>query len=379
MSRISKTFSLLKSNNKKALIPFITAGDPSVEMTKKILHQLVESGADMIELGIPFSDPMADGPVIQRASERALANNVGIRKTFEIAKEFRSTDQDTPLILMGYANPIEAIGFDEFLRLCKEADVDGIITVDYPPEESKEYVGKLKENDIDAIFLLAPTTEKARIQQIIKQATGFLYYVSLKGVTGAQNIDIDQVKHRVAEIKSLTDLPVGVGFGVRDPETAKAVASFSDAIVIGSRIIQEIEKSNENNMLENISKIIDLVISEDKNIDVLVVDDNSPDGTSSIVSQKEVIFKNRVFLIKRLDKKGLGTAYIEGFRWALKRKYDFIVSMDADFSHNPSELTKMLKYFSNGVDVIVGSRYLNGVSVVNWPIGRIFLSYIAQI
>ena len=256
MSRISKTFSLLKSNNKKALIPFITAGDPSVEMTKKILHQLVESGADMIELGIPFSDPMADGPVIQRASERALANNVGIRKTFEIAKEFRNTDQDTPLILMGYANPIEAIGFDEFLRLCKEADVDGIITVDYPPEESKEYVGKLKENDIDAIFLLAPTTEKQRIQQIIKQATGFLYYVSLKGVTGAQNIDIDQVEHRVAEIKSLTDLPVGVGFGVRDPETAKAVASFSDAIVIGSRIIQEIEKSDENNMLENISKII---------------------------------------------------------------------------------------------------------------------------
>jgi len=256
MSRISKTFSLLKSNNKKALIPFITAGDPSVEMTKKILHQLVDSGADMIEIGIPFSDPMADGPVIQRASERALANNVGIRKTFEIAREFRNTDQDTPLILMGYANPIEAIGFDEFLRLCKEADVDGIITVDYPPEESKEYVGKLKENDIDAIFLLAPTTEKERIQQIIKQATGFLYYVSLKGVTGAQNIDIDQVKHRVAEIKSLTDLPVGVGFGVRDPETAKSVASFSDAIVIGSRIIQEIENSNENNMLENISKII---------------------------------------------------------------------------------------------------------------------------
>ena len=256
MNRISKTFSLLKSNNKKALIPFITAGDPSVEMTKRILHQLVESGADMIELGIPFSDPMADGPVIQRASERALANNVGIRKTFEIAKEFRSSDQDTPLILMGYANPIEAIGFDDFLRLCKEAGVDGIITVDYPPEESQEYVSKLRENDIDAIFLIAPTTENERIQQIIQQATGFLYYVSLKGVTGAQNIDVDQVKHRVAEIKSLTDLPVGVGFGVRDPETAKAVASFSDAIVIGSRIIQEIEKSNEDNMLDDISKII---------------------------------------------------------------------------------------------------------------------------
>ena len=256
MSRISNTFSLLKSKDKKALIPFVTAGDPSAEMTKKILHQLVDSGADMIELGIPFSDPMADGPVIQRASERALANNVGIRKTFEIAKEFRRNDQNTPLILMGYANPIEAIGFEEFLSLCKEADIDGIITVDYPPEESQDYVSKLKENDIDAIFLIAPTTEKERIQQIIKQATGFLYYVSLKGVTGAQNIDIDQVKNRVNEIKSLTNLPIGVGFGVRDPETAKAVASFADGIVIGSRIIQEIEKSNENNMLNDIAKII---------------------------------------------------------------------------------------------------------------------------
>ena len=157
---------------------------------------------------------------------------------------------------MGYANPIEAIGIDEFLKLCKSSDIDGVITVDYPPEESKAYVEKLKQNDIDAIFLLAPTTEKKRIERIIKQASGFLYYVSLKGVTGAQNIDIEQVKNRVGEIKSLTDLPIGVGFGVRDSETAKNVAKFSDAIVIGSRIIQEIEASNESNMLENISKII---------------------------------------------------------------------------------------------------------------------------
>ncbi|MGA1656794.1 MAG: tryptophan synthase subunit alpha [Methylophilaceae bacterium] len=256
MSRIRKTFDTLKISNQKALIPFVTAGDPSPEMTIKILHQLVTSGADMIELGIPFSDPMADGPVIQRASERALAKNVGIRKTLEIAKEFRNQNQVTPLILMGYANPIEAIGIDEFLKLCKSSDIDGVITVDYPPEESKTYVEKLKQNDIDAIFLLAPTTEKKRIEQIIKQASGFLYYVSLKGVTGAQNIDIEQVKNRVGEIKSLTDLPIGVGFGVRDPETAKNVAKFSDAIVIGSRIIQEIEASDESNMLENISKII---------------------------------------------------------------------------------------------------------------------------
>ena len=157
---------------------------------------------------------------------------------------------------MGYANTIEAIGIDEFLKLCKSSDIDGVITVDYPPEESKTYVEKLKQNDIDAIFLLAPTTEKKRIEQIIKQASGFLYYVSLKGVTGAQNIDIEQVKNRVGEIKSLTDLPIGVGFGVRDSETAKNVAKFSDAIVIGSRIIQEIEASDESNMLENISKII---------------------------------------------------------------------------------------------------------------------------
>ena len=256
MSRIRKTFDNLKISNQKALIPFVTAGDPSPEMTIKILHQLVTSGADMIELGIPFSDPMADGPIIQRASERALAKNVGIRKTLEIAKEFRKENQVTPLILMGYANPIEAIGIDEFLKLCKLSDIDGVITVDYPPEESKAYVEKLKQNDIDAIFLLAPTTEKKRIEQIIKQASGFLYYVSLKGVTGAQNIDIEQVKNRVGEIKSLTDLPIGVGFGVRDPETAKNVAKFSDAIVIGSRIIQEIEASDESNMLENISNIL---------------------------------------------------------------------------------------------------------------------------
>jgi tryptophan synthase alpha chain len=259
MSRIEQVFKDLKKQNKKALIPFITAGDPSVDLTLKILHQMVKSGADMIEIGIPFSDPMADGPVIQRASERALANNVGIKKTFEIVKDFRSTNKTTPIILMGYANPIEAIGLDQFLTLCKDSDIDGVITVDYPPEESENYVKKLKEINVDAIFLLAPTTEKQRIEKIIKQASGFLYYVSLKGVTGAQNIDIDQVKGRVHEIKELTNLPVAVGFGVRDPETAKKVAEFSDAVVIGSRIIQEVESSSEDNLIPNIASIIESI------------------------------------------------------------------------------------------------------------------------
>lgn len=259
MSRIEQVFKDLKKQNKKALIPFITAGDPSVDLTLKILHQMVKSGADMIEIGIPFSDPMADGPVIQRASERALANNVGIKKTFEIVKNFRSTNKTTPIILMGYANPIEAIGLDQFLTLCKDSDIDGVITVDYPPEESENYVKKLKEINVDAIFLLAPTTEKQRIEKIIKQASGFLYYVSLKGVTGAQNIDIDQVKGRVHEIKELTNLPVAVGFGVRDPETAKKVAEFSDAVVIGSRIIQEVESSSEDNLIPNIASIVESI------------------------------------------------------------------------------------------------------------------------
>ena len=259
MSRIEQVFKDLKKQNKKALIPFITAGDPSADLTLKILNQMVKSGADMIEIGIPFSDPMADGPVIQRASERALANNVGIKKTFQIVKDFRSTNKTTPIILMGYANPIEAIGLDQFLTLCKDSDIDGVITVDYPPEESENYVKKLKEINVDAIFLLAPTTEKQRIEKIIKQASGFLYYVSLKGVTGAQNIDIDQVKGRVHEIKELTNLPVAVGFGVRDPETAKKVAEFSDAVVIGSRIIQEVESSSEDNLIPNIASIVESI------------------------------------------------------------------------------------------------------------------------
>jgi len=256
MSKIKSVFDSLDKKQSKALIPFITAGDPDPEMTIEILHTLVDAGADMIELGIPFTDPMADGPVIQRASERAIANNVGIKKTIEIVKEFRQKNKHTPIILMGYANPMEAIGIDLFIQLIHEAHVDGVITVDYPPEEAKSFVEKLKEKNIDTIFLLSPTTEDKRIKLIIEQATGFIYYVSLKGVTGSANIDIDQVTERVRNIKRYTKLPIGVGFGVRDAKTAKEVALISDAVVIGSRIVQEIENSSRADLISNIKKLM---------------------------------------------------------------------------------------------------------------------------
>jgi len=256
MSKIKSVFDSLDKKQSKALIPFITAGDPNPEMTIEILHTLVDAGADMIELGIPFTDPMADGPGIQRASERAIANNVGMKKTIEIVKEFRQKNKHTPIILMGYANPMEAIGIDLFIQLIHEAHVDGVITVDYPPEEAKSFVEKLKEKNIDTIFLLSPTTEDKRIKLIIEQATGFIYYVSLKGVTGSANIDIDQVTERVRNIKRYTKLPIGVGFGVRDAKTAKEVALISDAVVIGSRIVQEIENSSRADLISNIKKLM---------------------------------------------------------------------------------------------------------------------------
>ena len=256
MSRIQTTFTNLANNKRKALIPFITAGDPHPDMTVNLLHALVDSGADMIELGIPFSDPMADGPVIQRASERALANNVGINKTINLVKDFRKDNEHTPIILMGYANPIEAIGLTNFVGAIKEAGVDGVITVDYPPEESKEFVSLLLKNDIDSIFLLSPTTEDERIKLIISQATGFIYYVSLKGVTGSANIDMEQVSERVNNVRQFTNLPVAVGFGVKDAKTAKEVAAIADAVVIGSRIVLEIEQSNKDDLIGNIKKLM---------------------------------------------------------------------------------------------------------------------------
>lgn len=243
MSRIQATFENLRRVGRKALIPYITAGDPHPKHTVMLMHTLAKSGADIIELGVPFSDPMADGPVIQRASERALAHQVSLSDVLGMVAEFRKQDAQTPVVLMGYANPVEAMGYERFADRAKAAGVDGVLTVDYPPEECGEFNSLLQSRGIDPIFLLSPTTEAARIELIVSQASGFVYYVSLKGVTGAQNLDIAEVADRVTAIRSKTSLPVGVGFGVRDASTAKAVAAIADAVVVGSRLVQTIEQS----------------------------------------------------------------------------------------------------------------------------------------
>jgi tryptophan synthase alpha chain len=243
MSRIQSTLSTLAANNKKALITFITAGDPAPDMTVPLMHALVAGGVDILELGVPFSDPMAEGPVIQRACERALKFNVGMHDVLGFVSEFRKTNTTTPVVLMGYANPIERMGQTAFILAAKAAGVDGTIVVDYPPEECEEFAATLKANDMDPIFLLAPTSTEERIQQVAKVGSGFSYYVSLKGVTGAANIDTKEVAERIAAIRKHVKLPIGVGFGIRDAATAKAVAAVSDAVVIGSRIIQELENT----------------------------------------------------------------------------------------------------------------------------------------
>lgn len=256
MSRIQTTFAALKQQGKKALIPYITAGDPHPKHTVGLMHTLVKNGADIIELGVPFSDPMADGPVIQRASERALVHHVGLRTVLDMVKEFRQQDDATPIVLMGYANPVEAMGAERFADLAKAAGVDGVLTVDYPPEECVDFVQLLRNRGIDPIFLLSPTTEQSRVAIIVNQASGFVYYVSLKGVTGAQNLDIAEVADRVSAIRGKTNLPIGVGFGVRDAATAKAVAAISDAVVVGSRMVQAIEQSTEQNVAANIAALM---------------------------------------------------------------------------------------------------------------------------
>jgi tryptophan synthase alpha chain len=257
MSRIQTVFSTLRQQGKTALIPYITAGDPHPKHTVNLMHTLVKHGADMIELGVPFSDPMADGPVIQRASERALLHKVGLTAVLDMVKKFRETNQSTPIILMGYANPIEAIGPIAFADRAKAADVDGVITVDYPPEECGDFVQQLRSRDIDPVFLLSPTTDQKRVDLIVNQASGFVYYVSLKGVTGAANLDIEEVSQRVALIRKQTNLPVGVGFGIRDATTAKATAAIADAVVVGSRMVQTIEASSDADLLSNVAKLMD--------------------------------------------------------------------------------------------------------------------------
>lgn len=246
MSRLATKFAELKASGRKALIPFITAGDPYPEFTVPMLHEMVAAGADIIELGVPFSDPMADGPVIQRASERALFHRVGLRKVLSMAIEFRKTDQTTPLVLMGYLNPIEIMGYEDFANAAQRADVDGVLTVDLPPEEAESCVALLRERGIDQIFLLAPNSDAERIAKMDAVGSGYLYYVSLKGVTGAGHLNTADVEEKLALIRANTHLPVGVGFGVKDAETAKTVANLADGVVVGSALISKIEANLEN-------------------------------------------------------------------------------------------------------------------------------------
>lgn len=235
----------MQAAGKTALIPYITAGDPDPAMTVALMHALVAGGADIIELGVPFSDPMADGPVIQRASERALAHGVSLRQVLAMVGEFRRDDSATPVVLMGYANPIEAMGYDEFAALALACGVDGVLTVDLPPEEAAERVAILKKWGLDAIFLLAPTTPMERVEGVAQLASGYVYYVSLKGVTGAAHLDAQSVSERVGMLRSKIKLPIGVGFGIRDAESARQVARVADAVIIGSRIVQEVEAGAE--------------------------------------------------------------------------------------------------------------------------------------
>jgi tryptophan synthase alpha chain len=241
MSRIQGRFEALARAKRKALIPYIAAGDPHPSLTVPLMRALVEAGADILELGVPFSDPMADGPVIQRASERALKHGVGLADVLKLVTEFRKSDKATPIVLMGYANPIEAMGVEKFVAEAKAAEVDGVIVVDYPPEECEQFAALAKKHGIDPVFLLAPTSTDKRIEQVARVGSGYLYYVSLRGVTGAANLDFSEVSSRIPKIRATTKLPIGVGFGIRDAESARRVAQSADAVVIGSRIIQEIE------------------------------------------------------------------------------------------------------------------------------------------
>ena len=256
MSKIQATFERLTAQGRKALIPFITAGDPDPALTVTLMHTLVDAGADIIELGVPFSDPMADGPTIQRASERALQKGVSLRQVLAMVASFRADNNETPVVLMGYANPIEAIGVDEFGAAAAAAGVDGVLVVDYPPAESHEFSRAMRANALDPIFLLAPTSTPERIGEVAALASGYVYYVSLKGVTGSAQLDVAAVAARIPEIQARTGVPVGVGFGIRDAATAGAVARVADAVVVGSRIIEEIERSTADVVVARVRALV---------------------------------------------------------------------------------------------------------------------------
>ncbi len=246
MSRIAGRFQQLAQQGRKALIPYVVAGDPALEVTVPLMHRLVHGGADIIELGVPFSDPMSEGPVLQLGHERALANGVGLRHVLQMVREFREQDQETPVLLMGYANPVEHMGYAAFADAAAEAGVDALLTVDIPPEEVSNLNAQLQRVGMDNIFLVAPTTPDARVARITAQASGFIYYVSLKGVTGAGHLDVVDVADHIALIRRHSELPVAVGFGIKDAESARAVASVADGVVVGSALVDSMARAVED-------------------------------------------------------------------------------------------------------------------------------------
>jgi tryptophan synthase alpha chain len=256
MSRIAGRFAELKAAGRKALIPYIMAGDPLPASTVPLLHGMVEAGGDILEIGVPFSDPMADGPANQRSSERALKNGIGLSDVLNLIVDFRKKDSTTPVVLMGYANPIEAMGIEKFVAAAKSAGVDGVIVVDYPPEECGPFTDLCAKAGIDCIFLLAPTSTDARIREVARAGTGYLYYVSLKGVTGVKSADAADVAQHLPQIRSASRLPIGVGFGIKDAESALAISKIADAVIIGSRIVQEIESAGPDHAVARVKALL---------------------------------------------------------------------------------------------------------------------------
>lgn len=258
MSRLENCFVGLKAQGKKALVPFFTTGDPDLDTTLDLVHAAVEAGADIIELGVPFSDPMADGPVIQRASERALVHGVSLTDVCNLVKRFRETDNKTPIVLMGYLNPIEVLGYATSAKIASEAGVDAFLTVDLPPEEAQDFLVEINRYSLDAIFLIAPTTSAKRIELICEVASGFLYYVSFKGVTGASQLNIDSVKDKLSEIRKISQLPIAVGFGIKDAVSAASISQTADAVVVGSALVQRVEQhlANRVTMIEEVRGLL---------------------------------------------------------------------------------------------------------------------------
>ena len=258
MSRIASCLANLKVQGKAALIPYVVAGDPAPSITVELMHAMVQAGVNIIELGVPFSDPMADGSTIQLAHERALLHNTSLSSVLDMVQQFRQTDNNTPVVLMGYLNPVEVMGYAAFAKAAQAAGVDGVLIVDLPPEEGVDVLPVFKQHDVDTIFLISPTTPASRIQTIAQVGSGYLYYVSLKGVTGANSLDVGKVAQRLDEIRTYTDLPVGVGFGIKDAASAQAVAQVADAVVVGSAIVKLVEATpNEHNaIITNISQLL---------------------------------------------------------------------------------------------------------------------------